>query len=209
MVDKSVPLIVEYEFETKGFVTQKMSREEAAALVDYWDDVNKDIANGEYFYPTRCEIMIISAENEDWESVRLFLCDGVDPNSQDETGTTVLHQASCRGSEATVKHVLELGGKCNVADEDGVTPLMLASNLGHLAIVELLIANGADVHMQTTEGWSALHDASYMGRLESFRALLRAGADPLLCLNDTRSVRDLALENNHLEIIAELNQITN
>jgi ankyrin repeat protein len=72
------------------------------------------------------------------EIMRRLLEHGADPNLRRRTGSTLLHEASSRGSLEVVRLLLRYGANINEKDSEGRTPFQLASSCGHDEIIRLL-----------------------------------------------------------------------
>jgi len=53
-------------------------------------------------------------------------------------------------------------------------------------------------------GWTALHEAARNGHLSVFRYLVEQGADVLAVTESGRSVRDVALQGGHTEVVLDI-----
>ncbi len=93
------------------------------------------------------------------ERVKFLLSEGVDVNSQTETGKTALMGASFNGNIRVVKVLLTYGADVNKKDNQGVTALMDAVMFGNEKLVEFLIMAGADTQAQDNQGVSVLERA--------------------------------------------------
>ncbi len=83
-------------------------------------------------------------------------------------------------------------------------PLQVASYRNHPDIVKYLIESGCDVNAKGDE--TALHQASEKGNLEVVKILLETGADPHTKSVDDKTAKDIAMENNHQDIVQLLNK---
>lgn len=100
---------------------------------------------------------------------------GVDPNSTDISGNTLLTIAANEGHIELVRLLIANKAKLNARNRNGETALQLAAYRGHEPIVHMLLAAGARTD---TPGWPPLIYA-VMAKQESIvRTLLTAGASP-------------------------------
>ena len=97
-----------------------------------------------------------SSMEGDIKSLNSYLNNGIDINSQDELGRTVLIAASANGHTNMVKHLIKKGANTNIGNNRGLTPLMVASLYNHEDIVKLLLENDALLNKQNLNGDTAL-----------------------------------------------------
>lgn len=109
---------------------------------------------------------------------------GVNPNTQDKYGRTVLYLASQLGHLEIVELLLKAKAKIDTPDEEGRTPLMEAAWKGHLPIVKVLIQHGANIEAVRHSGWTPLITAAYYGKSAIVEYLVEAKAK--LDVADTR-----------------------
>ncbi|KAL7269943.1 acyl-CoA binding domain-containing protein 6 [Rhizina undulata] len=97
--------------------------------------------------------------------------EGVDLNSKDEYGRTLLHYAAIRGHEEVVRLFLEQQGvDLNARGNDGMSPLHLAITMGHDRVVRLLLEQeGVDLNAKNNSGCIP---RDYLAVLEYYASLL-------------------------------------
>ena len=132
----------------------------------------------------------------DAKTVEGFLNRGLDPDTADLEGNTVLMIAARLGHQGVVS--LLISRKAGVAKRSshGDTALMMASLKGHLAIAKLLVAHGAEVNHP---GWTPLHYAAFEGRAEVIKFLLEKGADKNALAPNGYSALMLAARGGYVE----------
>ena len=155
---------------------------------------------------------------------------GMDVNSVDRDGNTLLFQSVRRGmpefAEYLVKHRarLNLRNKNNESalsiasymgflpqvkllveagaevDFYGWPPLSYAAYNGHLAVADYLITRGAEINAKTANGSTALFFAARFGHLEIVELLLKNKADPTVVNENGDTAVDWALKSKNTDI---------
>jgi ankyrin repeat protein len=90
----------------------------------------------------------------------LLLSRGVDPNTRDVHGLTLLHAAAWCGDESAVELLLKAGADPNARDAEGNTPLHVAARRKFPQVVLLLLKHGADPNAANARGETPLHIAA-------------------------------------------------
>lgn len=117
---------------------------------------------------------LIAAVNRDDNATVLDLVNrGMDVNSVDPAGNTLLHLATRNGNDSLIAALLKLKANPNARNRVGDTPLMLAAYNGKLSAASALLAGGADAN---GEGWTPLHYAVFAEQPELVSLLLSKGA---------------------------------
>jgi ankyrin repeat protein len=155
---------------------------------------------------------------------------GMEVNTVDRQGNTLLIQSIRRDMPELFDFLLQRRARVNMRNRNGETalsiaaflgranyvkrlvdagaeinffgwpPLVYAAYNGHTEIVEYLIGRGADVNGKAENGSSALFFASRFGHLETVKALLKHRAD-LTILNDKdETAVDWALKGKNSDI---------
>ena len=142
------------------------------------------------------EQLLKAVEQGDVQTVGALLNQGLDPNTADTDGNTILMIAARLGHRDLVSFLI--GRKANVTRRSpyGDTALMFASLKGHLAVAKLLVENGADV---SHSGWAPLHYGAFEGRPEVVKYLLEKRADKNGLAPNRYTPLMLAVLNGHLE----------
>ncbi len=109
--------------------------------------------------------------------IRLLLIHGADVDAQDDSLSTPLHFASCKGLPKVAKLLLEHGANIHMHNIDGRTPLHCATQYKHLDVMRLLLKHEADVGSRDHTQSTPLHLASCEGSFGAAQLLLEHGAD--------------------------------
>ncbi|XP_066434284.1 protein phosphatase 1 regulatory subunit 16A [Eleutherodactylus coqui] len=81
--------------------------------------------------------------------IRQLVESGSEVNSQDPSGTSLLHIAAANGYVAAAELLLDHKASLNTRDSDGWEPLHAAACWGQIHLVELLVAHGADLNAKS------------------------------------------------------------
>lgn len=141
--------------------------------------------------------LLEAANAGDAKTVATLLNKGLDPNSTDKQGNTLLMIAAVHGHEALVKLLVERKADLRLRSPVGDSALMLASLKGHLGVVKLLVEGGAPLTYPGS--WSPLHYAAFEGRPEVVRYLLDKGTDKNALAPNGYSALMLAARGGHME----------
>ncbi|GAB4817761.1 hypothetical protein N2152v2_004807 [Parachlorella kessleri] len=80
---------------------------------------------------------------------------GVDLDAPDFDGRTSLHWAAYKGFADTIRLLLVMGCRCNLADKEGCTPLHWAAIRGNAEACTVLLQGGADEVLQQADNTGA------------------------------------------------------
>lgn len=117
---------------------------------------------------------ILKAANEnDTEAVVGLVARGMDVNTSDQTGTTLLMIAARNGNEPLLEFLLNNRANALKRNRFGDTAVLLATMSGQLGIVKRLIEYGVPL---AGRGWLPLHYAAFSGQIDIARYLLAKGA---------------------------------
>jgi ankyrin repeat protein len=155
---------------------------------------------------------------------------GVDVNTVDKGGNTLLIQAVRRDVPELFDYLLLRRAKLNVRNRNGETalslaaytgklqyvqrlveagaevnfygwsPLTYAAYNGHTAIVDYLLKRGAEINARTENGSTALFFAARFGHIEVIKLLLKNKADPTLANENGDTAIDWALKSENTDI---------
>ena len=102
-----------------------------------------------------------AAKDGDVDSVKKFLDQGVDINSQTgKWGNTPLHEAAFWGNVEVVRLLISEEADVDAKDYYGCTPLHDAVDYGNLEILELLLEKNTNVNAMNEDGATPLDLAS-------------------------------------------------
>lgn len=130
-----------------------------------------------------------------------LLSRGLDPNTVDEQGNTLLILAAREGHADTVAAILEFRPKLGQRNAAGDSALMMAVLKGHDDIVALLLDAGAPVNH---DGWTPLMYAAFEGRAAIVERLLAQGADVNALAPNKSNALMLAARNGHIDVVRRL-----
>lgn len=180
--------------------------------------------------------MLKAVNTHDAAQVSALLQRGMDVNTSDPEGNTLLMLAARNGDNqileillrnkpnilkinkygdsalmlATLRGHLQSVTALVVAgadtDPEGWTPLIYAAFEGHSEIVAYLLTLDLDIDAQSANGISALMAASRNGHLEIVKILLEQGADVNLVNQDDKTALGMALAGKHADIASLLQQ---
>lgn len=161
---------------------------------------------------------------------------GVDVNTVDKQGDTLLIQAVKRDMPQLFDFLLQHRARLNTRNSNGETalsiaayhgheqfvrrlveagaevnffgwpPLSYAAYNGHTKIVDYLISRGAEVDGKTENGSTALFFAARFGHADTVKELLKKGADPTIINEHDETAVDWALKGRNTDIEAVLRQ---
>ena len=114
-----------------------------------------------------------AAERSDSAAVISLLQRGMDINTTDRDGNTLLMIAARTGNLDLMTFLITSRASVNQRNRFGDTALLLAAMKGGIAGVELLHKNGAQLE---PGGWTALHYAVFSESMELLEWLLKNGA---------------------------------
>ena len=109
----------------------------------------------------------------DHNTVTSLLQKGLDVDSVDREGDTLLMMAAKEGNVNVIRALLSRKPKVGAQNSLGESALMFASIKGHLEVVKLLLAEGAQIDQA---GWTPLMYAASMNRIDVMKLLVVRGA---------------------------------
>eukprot|EP00656_Telonema_subtile_P026457 TRINITY_DN28432_c0_g1_i1.p1 TRINITY_DN28432_c0_g1~~TRINITY_DN28432_c0_g1_i1.p1 ORF type:complete len:347 (-),score=88.07 TRINITY_DN28432_c0_g1_i1:232-1272(-) len=136
--------------------------------------------------------------------------DSIDRSSEDQREhVTALMRASGSGAVMVMATLLKLGANIQLANDQGWTALTVAAIKGRADAIGVLVSRGLRVDERSVgpdqiAGYTALMWASLGGHTEAVEALLKRGADLDLVNSQGKSAADIAIDEEHEEVLAVL-----
>ncbi|MBX9848132.1 MAG: ankyrin repeat domain-containing protein, partial [Rhodocyclaceae bacterium] len=116
--------------------------------------------------------LIAAVYRDDTDTVINLVNRGMDVNSVDPAGNTLLHVAARNGNVRLLEILLKGKANPNARNRVGDSPLMLAAYNGKLPAMDFLLTAGAELNHT---GWTPLHYAVFAEQAEMVSYLLRKG----------------------------------
>jgi ankyrin repeat protein len=142
--------------------------------------------------------------------VRRLIQSGVDPNVQDENGSTPLKYASAEPHPGIMRTLISLGASPTISDHRGFTPIHCVAGHGFyeeaIEMAAILIEAGADVNARSiTYGFVPLHEVKTTKMIDF---LLHHGADASIRNDAGQTPEEYLREDGNNEEAEYLLQIT-
>ena len=143
------------------------------------------------------DILIAARENRSDVIVDLVQR-GMDPNTSDPAGSTLLMYAAANGNEQVLDFLLTNHANILKQNKYGDTAIGIAALNGRLSIVRQLIDAGARAD---GPGWGAIHYAAFNGHGEIVRFLLTKGTNPDAPAPNRQTPLMLAAHNGFPDVV--------
>lgn len=123
---------------------------------------------------------------------------GMDVNSVDAAGNTLLMQTVNRDNQEFFDYLLKRRARINTRNRNGETALSLAAYRGKLYFVQRLVDSGADVNLY---GWPPLIYAAFNGHTAVAEYLLKKGAEVNATTENGSTALLFAARFGHIEVV--------
>ncbi|ACV35755.1 ankyrin repeat domain-containing protein [Accumulibacter sp.] len=123
---------------------------------------------------------------------------GMDVNSVDAAGNTLLMQTVNRDNQEFFDYLLKRRARINTRNRNGETALSLAAYRGKLHFVQRLVDSGADVNLY---GWPPLIYAAFNGHTAVAEYLLKKGAEVNGTTENGSTALLFAARFGHIEVV--------
>ena len=144
------------------------------------------------------EEILDAASNGKTGEVIGLLRKGLDVNTTDRDGTSLLAIAARTGNLELLGFLLDNHGSLERSNRYGDTPLLLAVSQNHGEVVRRLVKAGANIN---PAGWTPLHYAIYGNRLDLAQFLVEHGAKLDLRAPNGRTALMLATQQAQLDTV--------
>jgi uncharacterized protein len=135
--------------------------------------------------------------------VRTLLAQGIDVNTVDRDGNSLLARAAQRGYREVATLLLASGARIESRNRFGETPLMFAALAGNEGIVRDLLARQARTRSDAPS-WTPLHYAALRGHAGVLALLIDAGGDVNGASENGTTPLMLAASEGRLDAVALL-----
>jgi uncharacterized protein len=144
------------------------------------------------------EDILVAARDDRTETVVDLVRRGMDTNTSDRSGTTLLMLAAGNGNEALIEFLLTNGANTLKQNNYGDTAVGIAALRGRLNVVRRLVEAGAAIHSQ---GWTPLHYAAFTGQKEVAKYLISRQAPLDALAPNGQTALMVAARNGHLDVV--------
>jgi len=135
---------------------------------------------------------------KDTASVIKLIERGVDVNTVDRSGNTLLTQAIRQDIPDLFEQLMQRRARLNTRNRNGETALSIAAYTGKTAYVTRLVEAGAEVNFY---GWPPLAYAAFNGHAQIAEYLLKRGAEINATTENGSTALFFAARYGHLEVV--------
>jgi len=147
------------------------------------------------------EDILVAARDDRTETVVNLIQRGMDTNTSDRSGTTLLMLAAGNGNQQLLEFLLKSGANVLKQNQYGDTAVAIAALRGHLNLVRRLVEAKAAFE---TSGWSPLHYAAFAGHVEVAKFLIGKHCPLDAVAPNGQTALMLAAKNGHLDVVKTL-----
>lgn len=147
-----------------------------------------------------CDYLSYYARKGDVGRLQTILATGLDANTRNVAGWTVLQRLAAEPSPQNVvcaQLLLQAHADPNAPDALGQTALHIAASSGQEAYIRLLLTYHARLNLPDSQGKTPLHIAASVGQVVCLEVLLSAGARTEMRDNEGCTAYDLAFQGDH------------
>lgn len=144
------------------------------------------------------EDTIIAARDDRTDVVVDLIQRGMDVNTSDRSGTTLLMFAAGNGNGQLLEFLLNSGANVLIKNEYGDTAITIAALRGRLKMVQRLVKAGAAIDAQ---GWTPLHYASFNGHADIVEYLIGKQVPLDTPAPNGQTALMLAARNGHMDVV--------
>jgi len=132
------------------------------------------------------------------------LSEGVDPNSVDAQGISLVHSAAVSGHWQMVRELLDQGANVNAVTSTLRSPLHFACGQNYVNLVRYLLVRSANPDLADRKGSTALHMAARYGHNGVVNLLLTEGANINVQDKSGSTALHVAVHAAHLDAVRTL-----
>ena len=147
---------------------------------------------------TTYEDLLRAARDGDLKVVRNLVSSGMEPDTADAAGNSLLMIAAREGRKAVVRYLVDKKARVRLQNGAGETAIMLASLKGYLEVVKFLRVSGSDIN---PAGWTPLHYCAWGGHVDVCRYLIEQGAHVDARSPNGTSPLMMAVRGGHADIV--------
>ncbi len=133
-------------------------------------------ADPEAVAPNGINLIKMSIEKKDPETLKLLVQKGVNINKRYKSGSYPLLQAIYKGYAPVIQFLIQSGADTNVKDSSGITPIIAAVESKDVKTADFLVKGGADVNVVNSAGKYLILVAYETNRIDIFNILVSGGA---------------------------------
>ena len=145
--------------------------------------------------------ILAAANDNDTATVVDLLKRGMDVNTSDRAGSTLLMIAARTGNLQLLQTLLANRANVNRRNQYGDSAVMVAALNGKLEAVKALLEHGAELN---TSGWTTLHYAVFGGDTEVLALVIAKGGKLDARAPNGQTALMLAVKNGKLEVVRQL-----